>query len=108
MSLGNTVVLFYTGRRETMRNSIEELWYGNIYPQGKLAIHNTEVKDILRLMDKNRSKLAEALTDEQKEVLQKYDDAVTEMNQVMEREIFTYAFRLGGRFMLDMLLDDSE
>ena len=90
-----------------MRNLIEELWYGNIYPQGKLAIHNTEVKDILRLMDKNRSKLAEALTDEQKEVLQKYDDAVTEMNQVIEREIFIYAFRLGGRFAIETLSKDE-
>ena len=41
--------------------------------------------------------------EQQKETLAKYDDCVNEMYGIIEREIFSYAFRLGGRFMLETL-----
>ena len=63
--------------------------------------------NILRKIAKNRLNLAETLTEAQKEVLQKYDDTVTEMNDIMERELFIYAFRLGGRFMLETLSNEG-
>ena len=43
-----------------------------------------------------------------KEVLQKYDEMVAEMNDIRERELFINAFRLGGRFMAEMLFDENE
>ena len=39
--------------------------------------------------------------------LQKYDDAVSEMNGILEREIFIYAFRLGDRFAIETLSKDE-
>ena len=47
--------------------------------------------------------LSDTLTDEQKETLVKYDDCVNEMYGIIEREIFAYAFRLGGQLMLETL-----
>ena len=40
--------------------------------------------------------------------LEKYDDCVNEMYGLIELEIFSYAFRLGGRLMLATLMDSGE
>ena len=48
------------------------------------------------------------MTAEQRETLEKYDDCVNEMYGLIELEIFPYAFRLGGRLMLAMLMDSGE
>ena len=90
-----------------MRSLLEEFWYGNIFPHEQYMSHNPDVKELIRLMEKNRLNLTETLTKEQKEALQKYDDTVTEMNDIMERELFIYAFRLGGRFMIETLSTDE-
>ncbi len=54
-------------------------------------------------MGKNRDNLSDTLTEKQKETLAKYDDCVNEMYGIIEREIFAYAFRLGGQLMLETL-----
>lgn len=90
-----------------MRNLLEEFWYGNVTPQEQYTNHHPEVGELLRLADKNLTKLSETLTEAQKELLQKYDDSISELNSVMERELFIYAFRLGGRFMVETLSHDE-
>ncbi len=91
-----------------MRSLLEEFWFGNVYPQEQYTNRHPDVKELLRLMDKNRTKLTETLTEAQKEVLQKYDDACSEMSSIMERELFIYAFRLGGRFMVETLSGEND
>ena len=86
-----------------MRTLLEEFWYGNINPQEQSTEGNREIKNLLNLMGKNRDNLSATLTEDQKETLAKYDDCVNEMYGIIEREIFSYAFRLGGRFMLETL-----
>ena len=54
------------------------------------------------------SRLLSSLTAEQRETLEKYDDCVNEMYGLIELEIFSYAFRLGGRLMLATLMDGAE
>ena len=41
-----------------------------------------------------------------KKEIKTYDITVTEMNDIMECELFIYAFRLGGRFMLETLSNE--
>ena len=92
-----------------MRTLLEELWYGNVYPQEQSTKNNREVKELISLMGKNREELSATFTNEQKVTLEKYDDCVNEMYSIIEREAFTYGFRLGGRLMLEMLTGlDSE
>lgn len=59
-------------------------------------------------MRRNRDRLCESMTAEQQENLKKYDDCINEMHSIMELEIFSYAFRLGGRFMLATLMDGEK
>lgn len=91
-----------------MLSLLEELWYGNICPQEQSTEHNKEVKNLISLMGKNRDELSSTLTDAQKETLEKYDDCVNEMNGIIEREIFSYGFRLGARIMLEVMLPQAE
>ena len=88
-----------------MRTLLEELWYGNVYPQEQSTEHNSEIKELISLMGKNRELLSSALTAEQNLALEKYDDCVNEMNSIIEKEVFSYGFRLGGRLMLEVLAD---
>ena len=91
-------------------NILEELWYGNICPQEQSTENNREIKKLLELMGQNRDKLCKTISDEEKETLAKYDDCVNEMYSIIEREIFAYAFRLGGRIMLEVMknCDDNS
>ena len=91
-----------------MGNILEEFWYGNIDPMEQSTGKSQAVKELLRLMDRNRDRLHNSMTAEQRETLVKYDDCVNEMHSIMEVEIFSYAFRLGGRLMLAMLMDSGE
>ena len=86
-----------------MRTLLEELWYGNVSPQEQSKEHSREIKNLIELMGKNRDNLSVTLTEQQKEILAKYDDCVNEMYGIIEREIFAYGFRLGGQLMLETL-----
>lgn len=90
-----------------MRKLLEEFWYGNIFPQEQYAAQHPDIKPLLRLVEKNKTNLSETLTEAQKQILEKYDDAVSEMSGIWEREIFIYAFRLGGRFAIETLSKDE-
>ena len=88
-------------------NILDELWYGNINPQEQSKDNNRAINELLNLMGRNRDRLHDSLTEEQRETLEKYDDCVNEMYGLIELEIFSYAFRLGGRLMLATLLDEG-
>lgn len=93
-----------------MNHILEDLWYGNICPQEQSTENNREIKKLLELMGQNRDKLCKTISDEEKETLAKYDDCINEMNGIIEREIFAYAFRLGGKIMLEVMknCDDNS
>ena len=91
-----------------MRNILEEFWYGNIDPMEQSTGKSQAVKELLKLMGRNRDQLHESMTAEQRETLEKYDDCINERHSSMELEIFSYAFRLGGRIMLATLMGNDE
>ena len=91
-----------------MGNILEEFWYGNINPQEQSKESSRAIKELLKLMGRNRDRLHDSMTAEQRETLEKYDDCINEMHSIMELEIFSYAFRLGGKLMLAMLTDSSK
>lgn len=88
-----------------MGNILEALWYGNIDPQEQCTEKNYTIKELIELIERNRNRLHESMTKEQRETLEKYDDCVNEMHDIMELEIFSYAFRLGGNLMLAIIMD---
>ena len=48
------------------------------------------------------------MTDEQKETFEKVDDCWSEYISLAEKAIFVYAFKLGGRLMLETLSEQRD
>ena len=82
---------------------LEDLWYGNINPHEAILKDNKQFKSLLSLMDRNREKLTGSFTDQQKELLEKYDDVINEMHSLAEVESFTCGFSLGIRLMIESI-----
>ena len=51
---------------------INELWYGNVSPFEQCTRGDKRLKDLLKLVARNREELGETLTDKQKETLEKF------------------------------------
>ena len=58
------------------------------------------VKDLLKLMGRNRDRLNDAITEEQRETLEKYDDCINEMHCIMVQEILPMPFVSAGNLCL--------
>ena len=83
--------------------TLEDLWYGNINPNETILIQNRKFKHLLSLMGKNRDKLTDTLTEQQKEALDKYDEAINEMHSLAEQYAFQYGFSLGARLIVESI-----
>ena len=86
-----------------MRSILEELFYGNVCPNTDCRNQDPGTKELLGYLSDHHSNLMEDLTDNQKEVFEKFDDCYSELTDINEREIFVYAFRLGVRIAIEVL-----
>lgn len=74
--------------------TLEDLWCGNIHPVETYIEGNTEYKNLLRLVSRNRDTLENELNAKQLELLEKYTTSVNEMNSISETAAFKYGFKL--------------
>ena len=86
-----------------MKSMIKELWHGNIIPQEDSRTNSKEMKELLGYMSRHHEDLEKSFTDEQKEIFEKLHDCWSEYASLAEEAIFAYAFKLGGRLMLDLI-----
>ena len=84
-------------------NTLEDLYYGNIVPNEKCAKLDDEVKELLKLLNRNEEKLTATLSEEQKINFEKYKDCNREISEISEREIFLNGFRMGARIIIDVV-----
>ena len=87
-----------------MRSILEELFYGNICPNTDCRNYDEETKLLMEYIASHHDNLNETLSAQQKELLEKFDDCYSELTDINEREIFVYAFRLGARIAIEVLL----
>lgn len=90
-----------------MRTILEELFYGNICPNTDCRSHNKETKQLMGYIADHHDTLLSTLNEPQKEILEKFDDCYNELTDINEREIFSYAFKLGARLILAVISDES-
>ena len=88
-----------------MKGTIEELWRGNIIPQEDSRTNSTEMKELLGYISRHHEDLEKSMTDEQKEIFEKFHDCWSEYASLAEEAIFTYAFKLGSRLTLEIFID---
>ena len=65
-----------------------------------------EYQKLKVLADKNEDLLRETLSDEQKELLEKLTESVTDISSISDRDMFIAGFRLGMKLMIDVMKDE--
>ena len=88
-----------------MKGTIKELWRGNIIPQEDSRTNSTEMKELLGYISRHHEDIEKSMTDEQKEIFEKFHDCWNEYASLAEEAIFTYAFKLGVRLTLEIFMD---
>ena len=84
---------------------IEDLYFGRISPYEMNISATPEYQKLKTLADRNENLLRESLSDEQKELLDKFIEAVTDISSISERDMFINGFRLGVKLMTDVMTD---
>ena len=87
-------------------NTIQDLYYGRISPYEMSISTAPEYQNLKALADKNENLLRETLSDEQKKMLEKLIESVTDISSISERDMFIVGFRLGIKLMIDVMKDD--
>lgn len=87
---------------------MKDLWEGKIHPQELCLCHTAEQKQLLTLIEGLREKLENMLSQEQKEMVEMYLDYLYELHSLNECITFTYAFRLGGKMMLETITEENK
>lgn len=86
-----------------MRSILEELFYGNICPNTDCRSRDKETKQLMGYIADHHDNLLSTLNEQQKELLEKFDDCYNELADINERDIFSYAFKLGMRIAIEVL-----
>ena len=88
-----------------MRSILQELWNGNICPQTDSRNNSPEMKQLMEYMARHHDDLLKTMTDEQKEIFEKFGDCWSEYMSLAEAAIFEYAFKLGMRLAMEVQAD---
>ena len=83
---------------------IKDLWYGNVAPFEQCTKGDKQLKELLKLVARNKEELDAMLTEKQKETLEKFEENMNEMHSITERDAFSYGFRLGVQLMAEAFL----
>ena len=87
-------------------STIQDLYYGRISPYEMSISTAPEYQKLKALADRNEDLLRESLSDEQKELLEKLAESITDISSISERDMFIAGFRLGMKLMIDVMKDD--
>ena len=74
-------------------------------PQDDARNNSPEMKQIMEYMARHHDDLLKTMTDEQKEIFEKFDDCWSEYMSLAEAAIFEYAVKLGAGLMLEIRKD---
>ena len=81
---------------------LEEFWYGNIEPT-EHDVSSKKCKKLQELICRKEEKLKATMTDEQKELFDKYADCIRELQTITDCLIFQNSFKLGAKIMLEVM-----
>jgi len=85
-----------------MRRILEELYYGNINPNSKQFIKNTQFTKAMNMLSGNEEKLIGLLEGQEKKLFLELVNAQSEVNGITEAESFINGFRLGARIAIEV------
>jgi len=87
-----------------MAGIISELWYGNIEPCVSFGKENHKVRQLEKLIGNRQQKTEEILSDEGREMFEKYTEAVNEYISVVQQQSFCDGFALGTKLTAEAMV----
>ena len=90
-----------------MRNTLENLYYGNITPCEQQMTPDSELKRAVDRVAHYEDQLMEQLDETEQAILTKLIKSQHEIDSIAARENFILGFRLGVRIMAECL-DDND
>ena len=90
-----------------MRNTLEDLYYGNITPGVQQITPNSELKRATDRVARFESQLTERLDEDGKTILEKLVESQHEINSITALENFILGFRLGARLVAESM-DEND
>ena len=90
-----------------MRNTLEDLYYGNITPGTQQIAPNSELKRATDRVSRFESQLTERLDGDGQTILAKLIESKDEVESITALENFILGFRLGIRLMAESM-DDND
>ena len=90
-----------------MRNTLEDLYYGNITPGAQQIMPNSELKRATDRVALFESQLTERLDEDGQTILAKLIESQHEIDSITALENFILGFRLGARLIAESM-DDND
>ena len=90
-----------------MRNTLEDLYYGNITPGVQQIAPNSELKRATDRVARFESQLTERLDEDGQTILAKLIESQHEIDSITALENFILGFRLGARLIAESM-DDND
>ena len=90
-----------------MRNTLEDLYYGNITPGTQQMVPNSELKRATDRVTRFEGQLTERLDKDGQEILAKLIESQHEIDSITALENFILGFRLGVRIMAESM-DEND
>ena len=84
---------------------LEELWYGNIYPNERSFRKDSEYAQALRKVVEEKECLLPNLAPELRKAVETLMDVQLEAAAIAERDAFVMGFRLAAQIIVDSLTD---
>ena len=92
-----------------MRNTLEDLYYGNITPGAQQIVPNSELKRAVDRTSRFQSQLTERLDEDGQTILTKLIESRDEVESITARENFILGFRLGAKITMECMdKNDSD
>ena len=102
-------MVFVVGERSgelSNMNTIQDLYYGRISPYEMSISTAPEYQKLKALANQHEDLLRESLSDEQKKLLDKLTESITDISSISERNMFIAGFRLGVKLMINVMKDE--
>ena len=82
---------------------LDKLWRGKLSPNEQCIVHGSEYSDLRSKAVQLEKKIISSLSDEEKRILQEYQDLREQMAYISEEDMFVNGFRIGVGLILDSI-----
>ena len=90
-----------------MRNTLEDLYYGNVTPGAQQIVPNSELKKAVDRVTRFESQLTERLDEDGQTILAKLIESRDAIESITARENFILGFRLGAKITMECM-DEND